>query len=186
MTVAGDETVVCPACGGGMCAEPRISGGCGCCHGKGAVTRATADWWGAEMVRDGFAVRRTCPECPWRLDVPTGRFPPERFLALKRSCQQGFGNSVFACHKSRFGKERACAGFLLVEGGNNLEVRVAMIRGELNPAELSAAGPLYSSFEEMAIANGVEPEAAQRGEYDRPAGLGTATPGDEGRTEAED
>ena len=118
-----------------------------------------------------FAMSRPCPECPWRTDVPVGRFPPERYATLKSTCEQGLDNAVFACHKSNLGEERACAGFLLVEGQNNLRVRLAMIGGRLRPSDISAAGaPLYASFEAMAEANGLPAADAARA-WDRPSGL---------------
>jgi hypothetical protein len=100
-----------------------------------------------------FAVKRTCDECPWRKDVPTGRFPPERYRALAHSCEQGFSRPVFACHKTE-GREKACAGFLLVEGFNNFIVRMAASAGRFDPNEITAAAPLYRSFRAMARANG--------------------------------
>ena len=97
----------------------------------------------------------TCDECPWRKDVPVGRFPPSRYRALRRTVEQGFG-PVFACHKTPEGRDSACVGYLLRDGMNNFRVRLAVIRGEVKPARLRAAGPLYENFEEMARANGVE------------------------------
>lgn len=77
-------------------------------------------------VTPGFALVIQCDECPWRRDVPTGRFPPERYRALARTCQQGLPfRPIFACHKTPEGKEQACVGFLLLNGRNNLAVRMA-------------------------------------------------------------
>lgn len=147
----------CPSCAG---CDPS----CGCCHGTGRVSPATADWWRSEGMAVGrkFAVTKTCPECPWRKDVETGRFPPERFATLKRTCEQGFGNPVFACHKSRMDDERACAGFLLVEGDNNFAVRLAVLRGDFDPRRVEATGPLFKSYEAMAEANGLSRRRAKR------------------------
>lgn len=103
-----------------------------------------------------FAAKRTCDECPWRTDVPVGRFPPERYEALQNTCRQGFGKAIFACHKTQEGKEIACAGFILVEGHNNWAVRLAVMHKAFSPDEIQATGPLYSSFKEMAAANGFD------------------------------
>jgi hypothetical protein len=105
-----------------------------------------------------FAVKRTCDECPWRKDVPVGRFPPARYRALEDTCQSGgFGAPIFACHKTKDGHEKACAGYLLVEGMNNNVVRLAAISGRFDPNEITAAAELYSSFNAMARANGYRP-----------------------------
>lgn len=102
--------------------------------------------------------KETCEECPWRKDVPPGRFPAERFIQLRRTAEQGFHKPVFACHKTVEGAETACVGFLLVAGANNFAVRLASATGQFNHKELKATGPLYESYEEMARANGVEEE----------------------------
>lgn len=101
-----------------------------------------------------FAMKRTCAECPWRRDVPTGRFPPERYQSLESTCRPGGLPVIFACHKSPVGEEKACAGFLLVHGEDNNRCRLAAIQGRWRPGEQEAAGPLYTSFDEMAAANG--------------------------------
>ena len=109
------------------------------------------------MKQDWFPMMRTCQECPWRRDVEVGRFPPERYRVLRKTCQQGF-NRIFACHKSPEGDEFACAGYLMVEGDNNFRVRIALSRRLYNPDDLVATGPLYESFAEMARANGYDPD----------------------------
>lgn len=110
--------------------------------------------------RPGFRMRRTCDECPWRKDVPVGRFAPERFVQLRKTVEQGFG-PLFACHKTHEGSDETCVGYLLVDGENNFNVRFAASQGRLHFEELEAAGPLYESFEEMARANGVKARRAR-------------------------
>lgn len=63
-----------------------------------------------------FAMSKTCGECPWRRDVPAGKFPPERYRALQATCEPGGLHPVFACHMTPKGSERACAGFLIAHG----------------------------------------------------------------------
>mgnify|MGYP001332511143 FL=1 len=105
----------------------------------------------------GYAITSVCSECPYRKDVPVGRFPPERFLALAVTVKQGFG-PIFACHKTTEGKDNACAGYLLTEGTENFNVRIAVIRGAVDLKKVKSEYPLYESYAAMAIANGVDPE----------------------------
>ncbi len=107
---------------------------------------------------DKIYMTRTCAECPWRRDVAPGRFPPERYEALLSTCKPGgMPKAMFACHKSSEGQEKACAGMLLVEGPNLNSVRLAVALGKIDPHEVTAAGPLYENFREMAKANGYDP-----------------------------
>lgn len=108
------------------------------------------------MGKETYQLRQTCNECPWRKDVEPGRFPPERFYTLARTARQGWGNPIFACHKTIEGKDQACVGFLLVEGWNNFSVRWALAQRWFDPRDLKAAAPLYESYAEMAKVNGVE------------------------------
>lgn len=100
-----------------------------------------------------FCARETCAECPWRKDVPVGRFPPERFVRLRNTTADGFA-PIFACHKTVEGKDLACVGYLLVGAEDNLHVRLALRDGRFDPRELVATGPLFESYEAMASANG--------------------------------
>jgi Family of unknown function (DUF6283) len=108
-----------------------------------------------------FRATKTCDECPWRRDVPTGRFPPERFIKLRRTVEQGF-SPIFACHKSQEGTDVACVGYLLRDGENNFIVRIAASDKAFDPMKLEATGPLYEGFEEMAQANGVRPRRRRK------------------------
>ena len=93
--------------------------------------------------------RKTCSECPWRTDVPTGRFPPERYIQLAGTMYDMAG-TVFACHKSHEDAGFACAG-AIIRTGHSLILRMARI----DPNTIEATGPLYPGFRAMAIANGV-------------------------------
>lgn len=110
---------------------------------------------------------RPCSECPWRRDQPAGRFPPERYEALRgtshcpgRGSAQ-LGAPLFACHKSSEGRDLACAGWLAVEGVGHVAVRLAVAQGRLS-GEALRSGPewpeLFSSFGEMAEFNGANEE----------------------------
>lgn len=107
---------------------------------------------------------RPCDECPWRRDQPAGRFPPERYEQLAATSRTAAGHPelydpLFACHKSREGRDLACAGWLAVAGVDHVRVRLAAACGHLDPAAMApGAGwpPLYDTFQEMAAFNGAE------------------------------
>jgi hypothetical protein len=65
---------------------------------------------------------------------------------------------MFACHMTPEGEEKACAGFLLVHGHDNNLVRLAVMQGRLDLSQVRADGELYESFDELALANGYDPE----------------------------
>jgi hypothetical protein len=101
--------------------------------------------------------RTPCIECPWRLDQPPGRFPPERYIVLAESAWD-MAVVQFACHKSPEGQEFGCAGWVLQSSAHNYGARMAASRGVLNPAEISSPYPLYETYRALAIANGVPPD----------------------------
>jgi uncharacterized protein DUF6283 len=102
-------------------------------------------------------MNRQCDECPWRTDVPVGRFPPERYEALSSSVEQGFGNKMFACHKSPEDNMLACVGYVMNQlevNIPNFELRMALADGKIDPDKMQLVGPQYETFEQMAEANG--------------------------------
>jgi hypothetical protein len=105
--------------------------------------------------------QRPCAECPWRKDVPVGKFAPARYEALRETAghpgaEAGLDAPVFACHISEAGKDRACAGWLAQAGIEHLGIRFAVATGRL-PAHMLAPKPgwpdLYDDYEAMAEAN---------------------------------
>lgn len=89
-------------------------------------------------------VKRPCDECPWRTDAEPGRFAPERWRALSRTCVDPrtkaspmFGDPLFACHKTPEEGERACAGWLATEGADHPTIRLALAMRDLSPEALS-------------------------------------------------
>jgi hypothetical protein len=107
-----------------------------------------------------------CTDCPWRTDVEPGQFEQHRFAQLKRTSEQPevvspadfLTQPMFACHQTQEGREQACAGWLVVAARTgNLRIRIALARREL-PLEAVEPGagwpPLFSSYEEMAAAQG--------------------------------
>lgn len=103
-----------------------------------------------------FAMAATCRECPWLLGTPPGQFRPGRYRMLEATCRPGGLPPVFACHMTD-GKPRACAGFLLVCGHDNNRIRMAASMGTFDPGKITAVGPLYASFDDLARANGYDP-----------------------------
>ena len=98
--------------------------------------------------------RRPCDECPWRRDVVTGRFSPDRYEALAETARD-MARPLFACHKSEAGRDVTCAGFLLRGAEHNLTVRMAIFTKRYDPSNVSDGGiELYNDYTEMARANG--------------------------------
>lgn len=108
-----------------------------------------------------FAVTKTCSECPFLLASRLGKFPASRYLELADTCKPGLVASIFACHMSGEGKERACAGMLKVCGWDSNMVRLAALTGRVDLEAIEATGPLYVSYRALAIANGCDPEAPE-------------------------
>lgn len=107
-------------------------------------------------------MKRPCNECPWRVDSPPDQFSSCRFDALRDTsgrvgAEAHVGAAFFACHKPQEGKDAICAGWLAVEGYNNLGARYLGVVGRL-PAEAFTPGTdwpeLYGSYDEMAANKG--------------------------------
>lgn len=97
--------------------------------------------------------KKPCAECPWRRDVKTGRFGPDRYRALANTAED-MSSRIFSCHKSAEDKPTACAGFILRGARHNLSLRLAYSRGDIG--EVADGGyPLFDNFRQMAEANGV-------------------------------
>lgn len=117
-----------------------------------AVSTLDRDPCGAFVHR-----REPCEQCPWRRDVPTGVFPAEAYRLSARTAHDA-GLHTFACHMSGAERPAVCAGFLIANSDNNLAVRMAMAMGRFDHDAVSSTAPLYGSYREMAIANGVPPD----------------------------
>nr|WP_250807158.1 DUF6283 family protein [Neorhizobium tomejilense] len=142
-------------------------------------TRRCSDEYGVTTIEtkgdDRARHRRTpCPQCPWRMDVATGVFPPDAFRESANTAYDG-AIKTFGCHMSSPQAPRTCAGFLLRHAENNIGVRLALNKERIDLEEVSDGGvPVYPSYREMAIANGVpaddpslEQIRAQGDEWDR-------------------
>lgn len=103
----------------------------------------------------GGAFRKTpCSGCPWVKDND-GSFPAEAF---RHSAPTAYDMSIriFGCHESGTTRPAACAGFLLQGADHNLAVRLALLRGRIDPSKLNDGGrELHPCYASMAIANGV-------------------------------
>lgn len=111
--------------------------------------------WGVVSMETGDRRFRQhpCATCPWRRDAQTGVFPPEVF---RHSAQTAYDMSThrFACHTDGRDRPTTCAGFLLRGASDNLAVRMS----REDYSEVHSTAPLYDSYREMAIANGVDPD----------------------------
>lgn len=98
--------------------------------------------------------REPCQECPWRTDAPIGAFPAEAYR-ISANTAEDLGTHTFACHMSGSDKPSICAGFLLRGADHNMAARMAIMRGDVSPAQITSDVPLYDSYRDMAEANGV-------------------------------
>lgn len=118
------------------------------------------DYGVTSIVTEGrnkhVARHKPCEQCPWRKDVPTGVFPEQ---AYRESAPTSYdmAQSTFACHMSGAENPATCAGFLLRHADNNLSVRLSLMTGRIDLTKIGDGGyPIYESYREMAIANGVD------------------------------
>lgn len=101
-----------------------------------------------------------CGGCPW-VKANDGSFPAEAFLH-SASTAYDMAEKRFGCHESGVDKPTTCAGFLLRGAAHNLSVRLAIIRGTFDPADVADGGrELHENYVSMAIANGVPPGAPE-------------------------
>ncbi|OYN81753.1 DUF6283 family protein [Mycolicibacterium sphagni] len=107
--------------------------------------------------------RYPCNECPWRRDTPPGKFPAERYEALRSTAgeaghERPLGSPIFACHKTDEGKEQACAGWLATVGIEHIGMRLAVVTNRL-PGSVFQPGDdwpeLFDTYDEMAETQGV-------------------------------
>lgn len=105
---------------------------------------------------------KPCATCPWRKgsndqDIPG--FNLDEARALRKTCEQGFGG-VFACHCTKEGADKACAGWLQsVSAHNNFTVRMALINGDL--PRLNPDDDCFDTFEAMVSHHGWEDKDRQ-------------------------
>ena len=105
---------------------------------------------------------RPCANCPWRKDAPPRYWHADHFRSIWENCQDD-GISQMQCHKSTPEKMIPCNGAVRVLGYESIGVRLGVLKGRIDPADVGATdGTLYESFGAMMAANGVEPSLRNR------------------------
>lgn len=97
-----------------------------------------------------------CPTCPWRVDQTADAIPHYnhgKACGLLDTVGKSDGiRKIMACHGSPEDTPFVCKGYLAREGLNNINVRILLVRGQLdNPADVldacEAAGiELHSDY----------------------------------------
>ena len=115
-------------------------------------------------------LRRSCENCPWRVDAPRGYWDPQHFIDVWKNCQDD-GLNTMLCHKSRRGlvkesnallkKDRGevpCQGWIRVMGFDAIGVRLLVMRGQVTFKEVEDKnGPkLFPTFTAMMRANKIK------------------------------
>jgi hypothetical protein len=105
---------------------------------------------------------KPCPTCPWRKESKAGGgdirgFSIQQMRDLsstvpdRESDSDGFF-SIMACHHSEEGEEYACAGYIAVQGLENINVRLLAAQGRIDLSKVlsNCEGlELYDSFYTM-------------------------------------
>lgn len=103
---------------------------------------------------DGGYCKSPCAECPWRKDQ-VGTFPASAFRHSANTAYD-MASNTFACHMAGTDKPTICAGFLLQGSAHNMAVRMMLIKGTIDPSQVSDGGhKLHPGYRAMAVANGV-------------------------------
>lgn len=104
--------------------------------------------------------RRQCAKCPWKKGTDPNAIPGGycaiKHRALKATIAKPADTRalysgelrMMACHESPRGREMPCVGWLAHQlgPGNNLALRLRMIRGDIAPPE--TVGPQHERFED--------------------------------------
>lgn len=94
--------------------------------------------------------------CPWRRDAPPQQFPAQAYRDSAATSLPG-ATSLFGCHSSTREHPLICAGWLLRGAQHHDGIQRALADGTLTLPELPAGVDLYDSYQDMATANGVDP-----------------------------
>ena len=141
-------------------------------HWRRGMTRITK----RRMADDNHAVitvaggghryrRHPCARCPWRVDA-VGEFPAEAFRLSANTGADGSkiltigfeeASHTFGCHDSGSAKPATCAGYIL-RGDDGIGWRLAVMTGRFDPKRVRTDVPLFASYYDMAVANGVPPD----------------------------
>ncbi len=127
--------------------------------GKGRILKVTPAGENHQVVTveskraESDFMKSPCKDCPWKKSS-AGIFPPEAFVA-SASTAYDMASNTFACHCAGLDTPRTCAGFLLVSSDHNLAVRLQRFNGETFEGLSDGGHELFSSYKDMAVANGV-------------------------------
>lgn len=100
-----------------------------------------------------FDLKTPCKDCPFRPSVQFSLAPGRR-RDIAESLKDD--HNVFPCHKTahRHKKNRQhCAGAMLLlfkEGRTNIMMRIAMMRGKLNPEQMKPTDDIYPTLDDFA------------------------------------
>jgi len=105
---------------------------------------------------------KPCKNCPWKKSSLVGganipRFDIDLMRGLSstvppRDSNQDGMYKIFACHDSKVGNEFACAGYVAVQGYQNINVRLMAMMGHVDIIAVEDACSdyeMYSNFHEM-------------------------------------
>ena len=111
--------------------------------------------------------KTSCDTCPYRRDTPAGIWDISEYEKLKEMDNREYGSAgcaTFLCHQSNAtGVNTACVGWLHTHG-DNLGVRLAVMRGELDGADIP-----YECDEDTYFATGAEAYEAGISALDDPS-----------------
>ena len=97
-----------------------------------------------------------CQSCPYRRDVPSGVWSQEEYEKLVRYDEPTYAQpqGMFQCHQNGREDDRArlCAGWVATHGDQSLALRLAVVRGQVDPAvmDYTTDVPLFGSGVEAA------------------------------------
>lgn len=80
-----------------------------------------------------------CPSCPWRIEQDSKSIPGydhEKACGLLDTVgpEDGF-RQIMACHYSTEAEMKACRGYLAIEGWKNINVRLLLAKGKIDPPD---------------------------------------------------
>lgn len=118
--------------------------------------------------------RTPCPTCPWRVGVDAwaiGRtddtpVPPLHYDQMVEMAGVQpldlFSTKLMGCHHHHRDEDnlsphdRVCVGFALQAGPDNVQYRLSVVQGRIDPDDFSCDEPLHCDFGEMLAANPYE------------------------------
>ena len=112
-----------------------------------------------DVTDPSFRREKQCAKCPWKVSTDPSTIPdgytPEKHAKLTSCSGEGLSTiqrmHVMACHESKQGDQYACVGWIVNQlgPGNNIGLRLAVIRGRLDPSKLVLDGEQHETIYEM-------------------------------------